>query len=93
MLNRIAEGRPVDPNFSKYFKVKRAGKDKNDTFWNIGKIHGLENVAFVDAQALSAAAGNPWRIQKLVDTVNDNPKPLPPQNFDRLVESVHNKMG
>jgi len=24
------------------------GKDKNDIFWNFGKIHGLENLAFVD---------------------------------------------
>lgn len=33
MLNRIAEGKPVDENFSKNFKIKRMGKDKDDMFW------------------------------------------------------------
>ena len=33
LLNRIADGLPVDPNFAKKFRIKRAGKDKNDIFW------------------------------------------------------------
>jgi len=49
MLDRIAEGRSVDANYSKNFKIKRMGKDKDDLFWSFGKVHGLENLAFVDA--------------------------------------------
>jgi hypothetical protein len=33
MLNRFAEGKPVDENFAKNFKIKRMGKDKDDLFW------------------------------------------------------------
>jgi hypothetical protein len=33
---------------SKHFRVARKGKDKDDFFWSFGKIHGLENLAFVD---------------------------------------------
>ena len=47
MLTRISEGRSVDPNFQKNFKIKRMGKDKDDLFWQFGKIHGLENIALL----------------------------------------------
>ena len=63
MLDRIAEGRSVDPNYAKNFKIKRMGKDKDDLFWSFGKIHGLENIAFVDSKELNAAGGDPWRVQ------------------------------
>ena len=55
MLNRIADGRGVDENFMKKFKIKRMGKDKDDIFWQIGKIHGLENLAYVSDEDLKAA--------------------------------------
>jgi len=62
MLNRIAEGKPVDENFSKKFQIKRAGKDKNDIFWQIGKIHGIENTAFCDLEELKKTGGDPMAI-------------------------------
>ena len=62
MLNRINDGRAVDPEFAKQFKVKRAGKDKDDMFWSFGKIHGLENIAFLDDKELLATNGNPFLI-------------------------------
>lgn len=40
----------------------KLGKDKDDIFWKFGKIHGLENIAFVDPKDLEAAAGNPVRL-------------------------------
>jgi hypothetical protein len=52
LLNRIADGLPVDPNFAKKFRIKRAGKDKNDIFWAVGKIHGLENLAFATPEEI-----------------------------------------
>jgi len=48
MLNRIADGRPMEESarlLSK-FKIKRNGKDKDETFWNLGKIHGIEYLAY-----------------------------------------------
>ena len=92
MLDRIAEGRPVDANFSNNFRIKRMGRDKDDLFWTLGKIHGLENLAYVDPEELRAAGGDPWRIQQLVNKVNDQDKPLPAQSFDKLVEEIHSKM-
>lgn len=49
------------------FKVTRGGKDRNDLFWAFGKIHGLENIAFVDPEELKNTNGNPVKIQQLVD--------------------------
>jgi hypothetical protein len=54
MLNRFAEGKPVDEHFAKNFKIKRMGKDKDDLFWSLGKIHGLENIALCDPEELAA---------------------------------------
>lgn len=89
MLTRINEGRSVDPDFAKQFQVKRAGKDKDDMFWSFGKIHGLENIAFLDEKELLACNGNPFLIQRLVDKVNDSEKPLPPQTFDEMIQTLH----
>ena len=50
----------MDPNFAKNFKIKRRGKDKDDLFWHFGKIHGLENIAFVDDEKLKNFGGDPW---------------------------------
>ena len=77
MLNRIAEGRSVDPNYAKNFRIKRMGKDKDELYWSLGKIHGLENIAFADPKELAAASGDPWELQMLVNKINDRQKPLP----------------
>jgi hypothetical protein len=37
---------------------------------------------------INEAGGDPWRLQILINEVNDKPKPLPPQNFDQLVLEV-----
>lgn len=42
----------MDPNFAKKFRIKRKGKDKNDIFWTLGKIHGLENLAFATPEEI-----------------------------------------
>lgn len=62
MLNRIAEGKEVDANFAKNFKIKRMGKDKDDVFWRLGKIHGLENIALCSLEDLEACNGDPMKI-------------------------------
>lgn len=62
LLNRMADGLPVDQNFANKFQIKRAGKDKNDIFWQLGKIHGLENIAFLSEDELAATGGNPFKL-------------------------------
>lgn len=50
MMKNIAK--QVD--LSEVFQVKRAGKDTNDFFYSFGKVHGLENIAFADAEEIAA---------------------------------------
>ena len=45
------------------------GKDQDDLFWNYGKIHGLENIAFVDPEELEQTKGNPFKLQALINKV------------------------
>jgi hypothetical protein len=89
MLERIAEGRPVDPKLMSKFKIKRAGRDADDIFWKLGKLHGLENLAYVSEEDLAATGGNPMKVQMLLDKINDSEKPLPPHTFDKLIEGLH----
>jgi hypothetical protein len=92
MLNRIADGRDVNSDFSRKFKIKRMGKDKDDIFWQIGKIHGLENLAYVSDEDIAAANGNPIILQSLCDRANDAPKPTAPASFDKVIENIRNSL-
>jgi len=56
---------------SKTWRIKRVGVDADPIFWTYGKIHGLENIAFVDPKKLAECEGNPVAIQKLVNEVED----------------------
>ena len=40
-------------------RIRRMGKDKDDFFWAFGKIHGLENIIYVDKEDLMKVAGDP----------------------------------
>ena len=90
LLNRLADGLPVDSNFASKFQIKREGKDKDDLFWAFGKIHGLENIAFLSKDQILKSKGNPIAIQQMVDLVNDNEKPLPPGAHDATVDELSN---
>lgn len=83
---------PVDPTFASKFKIKRAGKDKDDLFWAFGKVHGIENIAFLSAEDIVATGGDPMKIQHLVDQINDAEKPLPPVNHDTLVATLNDDL-
>lgn len=37
----------------------------------LGKIHGLENIAFLTEEELLSTEGDPFKIQHAVDLVND----------------------
>ena len=57
---RAQLGKNVD--LSKMYRVKRLGKDLDDLFWSYGKIHGPENLAFVDSEKLKTTNGNPVKL-------------------------------
>lgn len=68
------------------------GKDKDDIFWAIGKIHGLENIALVDPEEIKKCKGDPMKLQRLVDQANDAEKPSLPPSYDLLVDSLHDQL-
>jgi len=88
----MADGLPVDPDFALKWKIKRMGKDKNDIFWTLGKVHGIENVAFATEEQLQATKGDPFKIQALVDEINDSEKPTPPPTHDSVVSSLNEQL-
>ena len=71
-------------DMSKVFQVSRNGKDKDPFFWSFGKVHGLENIAFVDPEELHQTNGNPVKIQRLINKVSDSPLNI--DSYETLVE-------
>lgn len=67
MMDFIALKALEKTDLTKLFRVKRAGKDKDEMFWTFGKIHGLENIAFADPEEIKKTNGNPVKIQKVVN--------------------------
>jgi len=70
LIQKLAEY-SGESDLSKVWRVKRVGVDADPIFWAYGKIHGLENIAFVDPKKLAECEGNPVAIQKLVNEVED----------------------
>ena len=68
------------------YQVRRLGKDADDIFWAFGKVHGLENIAFLSDQELAKAGGHPVELQRLL---NDVEKPeTPALSFDHLIANM-----
>ena len=51
-------------------RIRRMGKDLDDIYWSIGKIYGLENIAYVDDKELLTHGRDPIKLQMLVNKVN-----------------------
>lgn len=81
MMKRISE----QTDLTEVFRIKRQGKDASDIFWQFGKIHGLENIAFADAEDLAEVKGNPYELQKLVNKID--PANVPGHSSYQQVES------
>jgi hypothetical protein len=76
-------------NFNPYLKdkrVKRSEKDTDDLFWWFGKIHGLENIAFLSDDDIKRSKGNPIVLQDMVNKVK--PSKPPANSFDGLVSET-----
>lgn len=68
---------PYDSNFAEKLRIKRVGKDKNDTYWQTEKIHGLEDIVFATPDESDATGEDLMKIQYFLDKINDSGKPLP----------------
>ena len=63
----------------------------DDYFWAMGKVHGLENIAFVDTEALLATEGNPVKIQRLINDLDRSSVPKV-GSYDELRERTQTAM-
>ena len=68
------------------------GKDKDDIFWTLGKIHGLENIALCDLEAIKATRGDPMKMQMLVNQANDDAKPAAPGSYENALKELQNNL-
>lgn len=62
-------------DLSGMFQIKRSGKDENDIHWSFGKVHGLENIAYIDDEKLDQVKGNPVTLQRLVNEIKPQDVP------------------
>jgi hypothetical protein len=49
------------------WRVKRLGPDTNDHYWFYGKIHGLENIAYLSPEQVAACEGSPVKLQMAIN--------------------------
>jgi len=72
------------------YQIKRTGKDLDDIFWTFGKIHGLENIAFVEDDVLEKVGGNPVRLQR---AINDAKIPhSPAASYEELTQKMNKSL-
>ena len=67
LVNHMFEQIMKRYDITEKFRIKRQGKDADDFYWMFEKIHGLENLAFVDPEKILEAKGNPVAIQELAN--------------------------
>ena len=75
----------------KNMRIKRMDRDTDDIFWWFGKIHGLENIAFLDDSEIKKTKGNPAHLQQLVNEVKHQDPPA--RSFDALVSHAMKNMA
>lgn len=62
-LSRVAEGSDIEgEDLFQRFRIRRDGKDKNDQFWSLGKIHGLEYIAHCTEEEINSTGGDPIKL-------------------------------
>ena len=67
---RVSELAATEENpYLKNKRVKRIGKDRDDIYYLLGKIHGLENIAFLTDEELAEIDGNPIKLQEAINNV------------------------
>lgn len=72
------------------YQIKRTGKDEDDIFWTYGKIHSLENIAYVPDEVLEKVEGNPVRLQR---AIYDAQIPVAPAaSYEELTQKMNENL-
>jgi len=66
-------------------RIKRLGPDLDDNYWMFGKIHGLENIAYLTDEEVAACNGNPVALQEAINNVKI-PKGVPQTYEERIAK-------
>ena len=92
LLNHLMKRISEQTDLTEVFRIKKQGKDTNPVFWQFGKIHGLENIAFCDPAEIAKCAGNPYELQKLVNKVT--PESIPGLgSHQQLKDDLQDSLG
>lgn len=89
-LSRVAEAEAenqVDSNK----RIKRLGPDAEDHYWMFGKIHGLENIAYLTEEQIHACNGNPVLLQEAINAV-EIPKGVP-QTYEQRAAAFRESLN
>ena len=70
MIQKLQQKNQLNKPKKTKLKVKRLGKDVDDVYWVGGKIHGLENIAFLTPEELKSVSNDPVALQLAVNKVN-----------------------
>ena len=73
------------------WRVKRLGPDESDHYWFFGKIHGLENIAYLTPEQIKACNGNPVKLQLAINEV-EKPRGQP-QTYEQRVANFRNALN
>ena len=92
LVDQMMKNLLKDEDLMSKYRIKRSGKDLDNFFYTYGKIHGLENIAFVDPKELEAANGNPVAIQRLVNKVEYGVNTPKISSHDQLIDETQKAM-
>ena len=53
LVNHMMHKMNKNVNLFEKLQIKRSGKDLDDIYYSYGKVHGLENIAYVDDEKLA----------------------------------------
>jgi hypothetical protein len=76
-INGIPEGK----------HIKRWGRDANEVYWAIGKVHGLENIVYISEEELEKIGNDPVKLQEALNKVEPTG-----QHFASFEEKFHHKL-
>lgn len=81
-MSKVAE---AHASVDKTMRIKRLGPDLDDNYWMFGKIHGLENIAYLTDEEVAACNGNPVALQEAINNVKI-PKGVPQTYEERIAK-------
>lgn len=71
-------------------RIKRTGNDANDIKYFFGKIHGLENIAYLTQEQFDSVSNNPVALQWLVNSVV--PPIAPAASYEEYIQKFNEQL-